>query len=49
MNTLEKWMYTIATKSNDEALIFVMFQNKPEFKGAFYYELIKFHPKELMS
>ena len=49
MNTLEKWIHSIAIKSNDEALMFVMFHNKPEFKGALYCELIKFHPKELMS
>jgi hypothetical protein len=48
MNIIEKWIQTISSISNDEGLIFVMFQNRPEFRGAVYVALAGI-PKGLMT
>lgn len=45
---LQLWAKNIAQISNDEALIFVMFNNDARYKGALYSALLR-HPQELMA
>ncbi|MEE7832262.1 hypothetical protein [Vibrio parahaemolyticus] len=48
MNTLIQWANQISMRSNDYALLMVMFNDDVRYKGALYYSLLRL-PKELMA
>lgn len=47
-NLLVNWANQIAMRSNDDALLMVMFKDDVLYKGALYYTLLSL-PKELMA